>query len=1158
MARILFLTITDSEQIGRCFEQGAVMIQKYYNGAVEQVVAGLGKLANNSLLVRYSGDFSVQELDRVKQGGENAFFFAVHEFDYAKFTDGYEPYLSVICEMFRRYMTGTFEEFLEKCDVYMLHRPVLMSYFETGICRRREFVLLDEVEYEQERMEAGLERMLLALVEVCPLVILLNHFQYAPKSTMTLTKRLISGENKNIGIVIGVNDVQVIPEFLIPEWDALYERMDDGSRIYHIGNSGKKAEWMQEAKADKPCEHSEPEGNKRDGHQETEPDKQCEPQGKAANISETEYRKLKNMVELLDFEQAVWLIGKIERRVKFENVLLEEKNRFRIWTLFAWASIMTKDLSKALEICEELEKIRLPGEEAHCGFVHAYLVGLAYMYQGKLTEALGYAKRAYQYGKDMGEEYRIFLAELLEIQIQMSGWYNIFFCVQDISVSETLLEKLNQYQFYNYLSHIYIYAYDNKPEMVAKAYRSEEFLRYFSKGIRIAKQIGNEQLVNTAYQKNIMIASTNGMYEISLLYAIRTYESLKDSESVAAGRIYSGIAYSLCAMGENERAEYYYNHAIRVLYRLRKPEDIAEVQYNMALNAIMCENYATAERYLLQCMKAVEKLHLNSLRVCNLSKLYGLLALVTILEGNHFNCERYLYNCRQFLNYVLEKEQFGNELGIVHDYAKVDDDMFLFSFASALLAEDDGNHEHALMLYEQANKYLEKAEGNQFFSYALFRRCRMKCYAALGKEHRYEEEAAMLQQYETVQRGAFKGIAENMIKAVPQLAAIVEEKKEPVSMQKLDELIWQESMVRAYKSKKRQLDFISTWQKLIDITGVSATEMMDTVMKTFLNHFNIDCAVYVRYIERQPQVLYNNTGIQLTQECLQQIEHAFSRGVGGFAISKISSNYAEHQDMAAVFGEDEVCSMVAIPFYDNAKIESFLIAYVRMKDNWHSSVNRYMLDEDDVNVYQLLFREVRYSLNRLEAYDRIYEMNTKLYLSAVTDQLTGIYNREGFYRKLDSLLEEFSRGERTPELGLMFVDLDNFKHYNDTFGHDVGDLILQQMAKIFTGISSGRGFVCRYGGDEFIIVLYTADKTVLQELAQEIYRKLEQTDGFAGEISEKIGHTVSISREQQISCSIGIAVRQHITDECMINEMIKQADALLYEIKTSTKGNYRI
>ena len=262
------------------------------------------------------------------------------------------------------------------------------------------------------------------------------------------------------------------------------------------------------------------------------------------------------------------------------------------------------------------------------------------------------AQKAKECGEALGDDFLVFRAELLKAQNQMSGWCNIFFCAQDIEISDKLIEKLNAYHYKNHLAHIYIYAYDNKPEIVAKAYRSEAFLIYFSKGVALAKEIGNEQLISIAYRKNIMIASTNGEYEVSLLYSIRTYEAMKDVDSVEGGRIYSGIAYNLCAMGENERAQSYYNKAIKILCKLRKPEDIAEVHYNMSLNCVMLGQYDKAQEYLTQCMKAIEKLHLNSLRVCNLSKLYGLFALVSILQGNRFNCERYLYSCRQFFPFI--------------------------------------------------------------------------------------------------------------------------------------------------------------------------------------------------------------------------------------------------------------------------------------------------------------------------------------------------------------------------------------------------------------------------------------------------------------------------------------------------------------------------
>ena len=1100
------------------------MMEKYFNGAVEQLLDGLGNTPFNSFMVRYNGEFRISELPVFGEIRKRTdIYVATHEFVNGEIAGGYEPYLSVICEMFRKHMTGSFEDFLAGCDVYYLQRPVILSYFETGVCKREEPVLLDEVEYEQERMIQALENMLFRLSKVCPIAIFLNHFQYATWSTMALTKRLISKENPNIGLFIGVSDSGSMPEFLIPVWDAIYEKLDDGSRVYHIGN----AETVRK----------EPE--------------RVEETGEVAD--EENYRKLTNLVALLDYEQASYLLKKIERRIKFDNLEVADEMKYKMLHLLGEVSILIQDISKALEISEDLEKIHLPGKEKDCHFKQDYLVATAYMYQGKLQEALEYTRRALAAADEMGSEHGIFLAELMETQIQMSGWYNIFFCAQDVKVKQELIQKLIRNNFQNHLAHIYIYAYDNKPEIVAKAYRSEDLLLYFSKGVRIAKKIGNEQLIYMAYQKNIMLASTNGMYEISLLYSIRTFESLRNKESIEAGRIYSGVAYNLCAMGENERAKKYYDKAIKLFYYLRRSEDIAEVEYNRALNCIMCGEYSEAEEYLTRCMKAVEKLHLNSLRVCNLSKLYGLLALVAILQGKRFHCERYLSNCRQFLNYVLEKEQLGGEIGAVHDYAKVDDDMFLYTFSKALLARFDGQDERACVLFEQAEGYLKCSEGNQFFSQALFRKSRMECFRDLGDLAQYKQEEQVLRDYEK-QHGRFESRMENMLQKLPP----VEEKEQLVTREQLDELLAQESVLLAYQSKKSQLDFISTWQNLIDVTGVSAKEMMEAVMKTFLNHFNIDCAMYVRYRDRKPQVLFNNTGKEMTEQISGQLEAAFRQNMGGFVISKISSNYAKHKNVTSIFGEDEVCSMVAIPFFNNEKMESYLITYVLMKDNWHSSVNRYMLDEDDLNMYQMLFREVKYSLNRIEAYDKIYEMNTKLYLSAVTDQLTGIYNREGFYRKLNSLMGEFKRGEKKPQLGLMFIDLDNFKHYNDTFGHDVGDLILVKMAEIFGQTCADQGFVCRYGGDEFIIVFYTADKRQLEDWAKQIYIRIEEAEGFGAEIAQTLGEQITIRKEERISCSIGIVAKEKITEEEEINTLIKQADDLLYTIKTSTKGTYRI
>lgn len=88
---------------------------------------------------------------------------------------------------------------------------------------------------------------------------------------------------------------------------------------------------------------------------------------------------------------------------------------------------------------------------------------------------------------------------------------------------------------------------------------------------------------------------------------------------------------------------------------------------------------------------------------------------------------------------------------------------------------------------------------------------------------------------------------------------------------------------------------------------------------------------------------------------------------------------------------------------------------------------------------------------------------------AVTDGLTGLYNHTYFHQRID---EELSRAERYHRpLALLMLDLDGFKTYNDTFGHPKGDLILAEVARLITSSVRKVDVVCRYGGEEFAVIL---------------------------------------------------------------------------------------
>ena len=169
------------------------MIEKYFNGVIEQVYHRIGTAEKNIVMASYNNDFSVSGLENKKRYQEDDnVFFACCELRYETLSGAYAPFLDIICDMFRKFVKGDFEAFLRECGTYELHRSLFLGYYEDGICKREEGVLLNEVEYEQRRMTEAIVAMLKKLTEYRPIMIVINRFQLAGRSSMELIYRLLT------------------------------------------------------------------------------------------------------------------------------------------------------------------------------------------------------------------------------------------------------------------------------------------------------------------------------------------------------------------------------------------------------------------------------------------------------------------------------------------------------------------------------------------------------------------------------------------------------------------------------------------------------------------------------------------------------------------------------------------------------------------------------------------------------------------------------------------------------------------------------------------------------------------------------------------------------------------------------------------------------
>ena len=126
-------------------------------------------------------------------------------------------------------------------------------------------------------------------------------------------------------------------------------------------------------------------------------------------------------------------------------------------------------------------------------------------------------------------------------------------------------------------------------------------------------------------------------------------------------------------------------------------------------------------------------------------------------------------------------------------------------------------------------------------------------------------------------------------------------------------------------------------------------------------------------------------------------------------------------------------------------------------------------------------------------------------------------------------------------LALLFVDLDGFKPVNDTYGHTIGDLVLEQVGQRLKAMSRGKDVVARVGGDEFLLLLSNVTTTeAVAQVATRLIQGLSQPYGVDG-------------REVIISCSVGIAM---YPDGCSHSKLIARADAAMYQSKRAGGSNH--
>ncbi|NNG73595.1 PleD family two-component system response regulator [Rhizobium laguerreae] len=200
-------------------------------------------------------------------------------------------------------------------------------------------------------------------------------------------------------------------------------------------------------------------------------------------------------------------------------------------------------------------------------------------------------------------------------------------------------------------------------------------------------------------------------------------------------------------------------------------------------------------------------------------------------------------------------------------------------------------------------------------------------------------------------------------------------------------------------------------------------------------------------------------------------------------------------------------------------------------------VNDYLIRPVDAN--ELVARSLT-QIRRKRYNDRLRASVKQTIELAVTDPLTGLYNRRYLDNHLNVLFNRsMARGR---PLSVLITDIDRFKHVNDTYGHDGGDEVLREFSNRVRSTIRGADLACRYGGEEFVVVMPDTSPEIAAAVAERLRAAIESAPFMLKHSGEALN----------VTASFGIASR--IASVLTPGQLMKQADLALYEAKNTGRN----
>ena len=1085
---------------------------------VQSVVASYVEKQHKSLIfIKHYNTLDITKdeiLAKVAKTKDKVFLY--HEYAMHDMHSSYAPFLQWIRQCYDTYYKDTMtpENFLRKCNVYSMHIETLAGFIRDNFCSRKEDVMYFEIQYESYRMMQNILSILEFISKEHDLILIISKLHLAPYSTIKLLRAIVD-QAMDIHAILMYNDEFMITDYKKQVWNDL---------LQSVSGQDLQLEW---------------------GRLDSERTMDVQDEFWFDKKYKNDYLlKLRNMYYTFSLEDAYYYMNNILNRIDEKTVRFEKSEQISFILLAVLIDMNFRKVDQALVMCDKLTNMQCHvSEDRYMRYIYYYTCARARMIAAHSDIVIKYCEKCIEIANEMNDSFLACKAKILMWSTYCGIGKDIFDYDFNYKCDDDVVEQASNYGFSNFLAYIYVFGFENEPDTIHDIALGLKTPYYFNLGIQLGTEIGNDKFLLNAYMKNIILYSRSGyhrfvrdMYE-KRLAVLRKPNPLRESHMLA------GLGYNSIILEDFEKAHSYLIQSVLNLTDLEEPDDVMNSLYNVAMVHFVAENYQGAIATVELILKMMKEMRLYSIRSCSTIKLYSIIGMSCYYQKEYYNSYYYLSKMDIIVEHmilVLKEAQDG----------VWDEDLLLYHLLKGMLYEYENNYTLSLAEFTKAADRAKTSHSSLFFAMPIY-------YTELSAL--YLKQGMYIEAEQAINTGIHFCEQEKLERKKERLVYFKKHHKhnpEPIMKQedhlpldKIKQITRHAAAEMKLDQREKDIKFLTSLQEAISRENMTVEDLYCNTAAVIKNSYNIDEIIILRRVNNKREWMLDNENLTLSDEEFDHIFDFFRTYKQAFLSNRTDKNFTQFTPVMRFLKDEPIMTIIGVPMMEEAGTETVFLGYVKIKRRTVGT--RVLLNGDDLMILKFAFFQFCEMIRRIDNRLMIERMNRRLEQSAVTDHLTGITNRSGFSQQTDIIC---SQGNNKNNV-LLYIDLDNFKYYNDTFGHEVGDLVLVTFAHLIQRMSKENGLAVRYGGDEFIVLLYDKKAEDGVHFAQRIYQEI--SDGFVDKIKEKLKMDIYIPDEKKISCSIGIAPFPGGSRE-EFELALNRADQMLYYVKKHGKSQYKL